>query len=351
MTGQPQKESQFNQRADNAALSLKDQLNRERGLNLREQKVEVGPDGQPPKPPPPEGSYARQAYDQMRAEQAAQAAQMMQQQGQQPPVGTQEQALDGSQAPVLPQPTQPPQASEGQDFSPKTQERFAKLTQDLREKDRQLQQVLEQAKHNESTLAETQSAMRALQQQHEQMIQANLDNLDPETRMQVMQDARMRQHLDEFERRILSHIQPQIQGLRANREHDELMQLSGKYPAFDVQIHGPLIEIFRGKNQHASVEQAFKAIAEPEELVTRSAVSATAVPPVVAPRPSYQSNPQSRYIPEPQSDPEQEMREEAAQIGKLMRSMDAADQKAGARLIEKNLADRLGDKLPGARYR
>ena len=86
MTGQPP-ESQFNQRADNAALALKKQLSQERGVEIPERKVEVGPDGQPPKPPPPEGSYARQAYDQALAAQAAQqaqAVQMMQQPGQQP---------------------------------------------------------------------------------------------------------------------------------------------------------------------------------------------------------------------------------------------------------------------------
>ena len=124
------------------------------------------------------------------------------------------------------------------------------------------------------------------------------------------------------------------------------MQLSGKYPAFDVQIHGPLIEMFRGKNQHASVEQAFKAIAEPEELVVRSAVPASAVPPIVAPGVGTPAT--SRYVTEPQSDPEQEMREEAAQIRKLMESADPADHRTGQRLVEKNLADRLGSKLPGA---
>ena len=344
-------ESHFNQRADNAGLALKAQLNQERGLDLRETKVEVGPDGQPPKPPPPEGSYARQAFDQQRAVQAQQSAQQMQQQGQQPPVGTQEQALDGSQAPVLQQTAQPPQASEGPELTPRANERFAKLTQDLRDKDRELQAVLQQAQNNQTTLAETQSTLEALKQQHAQMLQANLDNLDPETRLQVMQDARMQETLANFEKRLLAHIQPQISGLQANRAHDELMELAGKYPAFDVQVHGPLIEMFRGKNQFTSVEQAFKAIAEPEELIPRSSVAATAVPPVVVPRPSYQSNPQSRYIPEPQSDPEQEMRDEAAQIGKLMRSFDTADHKTGARLVEKNLLDRLGETLPGARRR
>lgn len=355
MTGTEDVSSQFNQRADNAALALKRQLSQERGVEIPERKVEVGPDGQPPKPPPPEGSYARQAYDQMRREQQAQAAQMMQQQGdpalgQQPLAGTREQALDGSQAPPLPQQAQPPQGPEPQELSPNAQQRFAKLTQDLRDRDRDLQTVLEQAKSNETTLAETQAKLNALQEQHGQMLQANLENLDPETRMQVMQDARMQEHLANFEKRILSHIQPQISGLQENRAHDELMRLTGKYPRFDVQVHGPLIEMFRGKNQHASVEQAFKAIAEPEELVIRDAVPAIAVPPAVAPGASMVS-PQSRYIPEPQSDPEQEMVDEAAMIGRLNRSGDPADQKTGARLVHKNLLDRLGDTLPGARRR
>jgi hypothetical protein len=343
-----EEQSQFNQRADNAALALKAQLSQERGVVIPERKVEVGPDGQPPKPPPPEGSYARQAYDQARAAQAAQAAQLMQQQGQQPPAGTQEQAVGVAPAPVLPQQAQPPQEPEGQELSVNAQQRFAKLTQDLREKDRELQTVLEQQRNNQTTLAESQASLQALTQQHQEMLQANLEGMDPETRAQVMQDARMQELLVNFEKRIMAQLQPQIAGLQENVAHGELMKLAGKYPAFNVEVHGPLIDVFRNRNQHASIEQAFKAVAELQELVPRDAVPATAVPPVVAPRASM-VNPQSRYIPEPQSDPEQEMREEAAEIGKLMRSMDAADHKKGARLVEKNLSDRLGDTLPGAR--
>jgi len=353
MTGQEEQQSQFNQRADNAALALKEQLSRERGVEIPERKVEVGPDGQPPKPPPPEGSYARQAYDQARAAQAAQqaqAVQMMQQPVQQPPAGTQEQVVGVAPAPVLPQQAQPPQDPEGQELSLNAQQRFAKLTQDLREKDRELQGVLEQQRNNQTTLAETQASLQALTQQHQEMLQANLEGMDPETRMQVMQDARMQEHLANFEKRILAQLQPQIAGLQENVAHGELMKLAGKYPAFNIEVHGPLIDVFRERNKHASIEQAFKAVSEPQELVLRDAVPATAVPPVVAPRASM-VNPQSRYIPEPQSDPEQEMREEAAQIGKLMRSMDASDHKKGARLVEKNLIDRLGDTLPGARRR
>ncbi len=345
--GQPQ--SQFNQRSDDAASALKAQLGKEQGISLPERKVEVGPDGQPPKPPPPEGSYARQTYDQMRSEQQAQAAHQ-QQIGQQPEAGTLEQALDGSQAPPLPQQAQPPQGPETQELTPNAQARFAKLTQDLRDKDREFQELQELAKTNERTQAQQQDAFKALQQQYQDMLQSNLDNLDPETRMQVLNDAKMQELVAGMEERLLSKIGKPIADLQENRVHNELMALAEKYPAFDVAVHGVAIESVKGKNPHLSVEQAFKVIAESGELVTRDAVAATAVPPTISPRASVQS-PQSRYIPEPQTSPEQEMQEEAAQIGKLMRSMDAQDHKAGQRLIEKNLADRLGDKLPGASRR
>lgn len=358
MTEQGQQPSQFNQRADNAALALKGQLNQERGLSLQEQKVEVGPDGKPPGPLPPEGSYARQAIEQQRAAATAQSQQAMAQQGQptqqqilgqQPPAGTVEQAMDGSQAPPLPA-AQPPQGPGDQDsFSENAQTRFAKLTQQLRDMDRERQAAIAQAKENETTLANAKSALDSLQQQHQQMLQANLENLDPETRMQVMQDARMQEYFAAFKQDIMNQLQPQIAGLQENRIHGELMQLAEKYPRFDVQVHGPNIEMFRGKYPEVTVEQAFKAIAEPEELVTRGSVAHAAVPPIPAPggvNPAH-----TRYVAEPQSDPEQEMREESLQWKKLVASTDSADQRTGARLLEKNIADRLGDKLPGAHRR
>lgn len=358
MTGTPGQKSTFNQRSDDAATLLKAQLSQEQGITLPERKVEVGPDGQPPKPPPPEGSYARQAYDQARAEQQAQAVQTMQQQGQQlqqpigqqPLAGTPEQAVDGSQAPPLPTQGQPPQGPESKDLTPNAQQRFAKLSQDLRDKDRDLQELQEHAKNSEKTQAQQQEAFEALQRQYQEMLQANLDHLDPETRMQVLNDAKMQEQLAIFEQRLMAKIDPKIASLQENRMHDELMTLAGKYPAFDVEVHGMAIESVIGKNPRLSVEQAFKVIAEPGELTTRDAVSATAVPPTIAPRASMQS-PTSRYIAEPQPDMEQEMREEAAQIGKLMRSMDPNDHKLGHRLVEKNLADRLAPSLPGAQRR
>jgi hypothetical protein len=352
-TGQQGQEpqSQFNQRSDDAALALKGILSNEQGINIPERKVEVGPDGQPPKPPPPEGSYARQAYDQARAGQQMQAQQMQAAQdlqGQQAPVADPQQ-VDGAQAHPLSPPAPPPQGPETDDLSSNAQQRFAKLTQDLREKDRQLQEVLAASQTNQSSLAETQAALQALQQQHNEMVNANLENLDPETRALVMQDARTQEHLAAFKQQIMSEIAPAISDLRKDRTQNDYMKLAGKYPGvFDIDVHAPLIQAFRERNRHASVEQAFKAVVEVQDLMPRGAGAATAAPPIVAPRASMQS-PTSRYVPAPESNPEQEMQEEAAQIGKLMRSGDPADHKAGQRLVEKNLLDRLGSTLPGSR--
>ncbi len=266
--------------------------------------------------------------------------------GQQPPAGTIEQAIDGSQAPPLTPAPQPPQGPGEPDLSARANERFSKLTSDLRLADQERQAAVALAKENGATLAQTQAALQQLQQQHQQMLQSNLENLDPETRMQVMQDARMQEYFAGFKQDILNTLQPQIQGLQENRIHGELMSLADKYPRFDVQIHGPQIEMFRGKYPEVPIEQAFKAIAEPEELVTRGAVSHVAVPPILAPGGTAPTN--SRYVAEPQSDPEQEMREESLAWKKLLASADPADQRAGARLLEKNMGDRLGGNLPGA---
>jgi hypothetical protein len=345
MTEQGQNPSQFEPRADDAALALKGQLNQEHGLNLTQKQVAVGPDGRPPAPLPPPGSYVRQAIEQQRAAAQNDMGQPTQQQvlGQQPPMGTTEQAIDGSQAPPPPQ-GQPPQGPDDQQFSQKANERFSKLSQDLRLAEQERQAAVAEVKELKLSAGQTAEQLTALQQQHQQMLQSNLENLDPETRMQVMQDARMREYFAGFKKEMMDVFQPQIQGLEENRIHGELMQLANKYPRFDVQVHGPSIEMFRGKHPGIPIEQAFKAIAEPEELVVRGAVSQTAVPPTLAPGGRDPAN--TRYIAAPQSNPEQEMREESIAWKQLIADADPAKQKTGYRLLEKNMSDRLGDHLP-----
>jgi hypothetical protein len=270
----------------------------------------------------------------------------VQQVGDQPPAGTQEQAIDGSQAPPL-TPAQPPQAQPEQPAaSPNAERRIAGLVEDLRRKDQELQQALATSQQQGETLQQMQARLESLTQQHEQLIQSNLDHLDPETRLQVMQDARIQEIAANIENRIVSRLEPQIQNLDQKANHAEMLELSKTYPAFDLQIHGPLIEMFRGKNPACSIEQAYRAIAEDGELVTRAQASAAAVPPVVPPGNGAQAQP--RYAPEPEpSNPEQELVEEAQRFKTLMASQDPNDQRAGMRLADQHLANRLGHRLPG----
>lgn len=201
---------------------------------------------------------------------------------------------------------------------------------------------MEMGKRATETASQFQQRLTQLEQQHQQMLQANLDNLDPETRMQVMQDARMAQRLDEFERRIINKIQPQLQNLETQASRNEMRDLSDKYPAFDFQIHGPLIDMFRGKNPHCSIEQAFRAIADPDELVTRKTARGQAVPPIVPPGNGDLSSVRYSPRPEPQNQPEDELVEESRRIKELRASTDPAKQKEGMMLLDQHLKRRLG---------
>lgn len=338
MTGQPQTPNQFNTRADNAALALRQDLLK-RGAEIPDSgAVEVDADGKPPAPLPPEGSYQRMAIEQQRAAQ--------QQIGDQPPAGTTEQMVDGSQAPVL-QPTGiPPQetpAEPAQELSPNAQQRIGDLINQLRQKDQDLQQALAAA----TGLEDLKVKFSTLEEQNNQMIQANLDTLDPETRMAVMQNAQLQEQVTAIEQRILGQVMPHVNSLQQENAHTAMVKLGEKYPAFDLQIHQPLVDSFRAKNPACSIEQAYRAIAEGDELVTRATAPATAVPPIVPPG---SGSPRPRYVPEPtaQSDPEQELVEEAQTLKGLMASQDPADHRKGLRLADQNIARRLAHRLPGA---
>jgi len=328
--------SQFNQRADNAAMALKGDISRRFGKDLPSTQVAVGPDGKPPAPLPPEGSYARESIEQ----QSAQA-----QIGDQPPVGTQEQMLDGSVAPPM---TPAPEQQEPQgepDISQNAQNRISDLSAQLRTQGQELQQALSDAQTAGAGRTELEEKVTQLQRDHETLLQSNLDNLDPETRMQVMQDARMREYLTGFKKDMIDEIMPHIQGLQKQSANQEMMALGDVFPSFDIQIHGTLIEMYRGKNPASTIEQAFKAIATPDELVTRQTAAGYPVPPIVQPG---QAITQARYMPEPKSDPEAELREEARQLHELARSDDPSTRRELGRRQHQHLMARLGNVLPGS---
>jgi hypothetical protein len=329
MTTTGDNSNKFNTRADSAALSLRQGLLKKGAEMPESASVEVGPDGKPPAPPPPEGSYARMAQDAAR-EQAQQI-------GDQPPVGTPEQVLDGSQAPPLTH-APPPDQSAPESPSPRAQQRIQDLIDQLREKERAIQQLETTTSQNQ----ELQAKLQNMEQQYQQVVQANLDNLDPDTRMQVLHEARTRELLAGFKSELLNEIGPQLRTLESKAARDEMQALSDVYPAFDLKIHGTLIDTYRGANPNSSIEQAYKAIAVGDELVTREQASATAVPPVLPPGNGSLQN--VRYAPQSQpqeSDPQQEINELSSRFAKLRGSDDPVERKQGMDMLSELLNKRL----------
>jgi hypothetical protein len=335
--GEQKTPSDFDARADNAARSLRGNLQRQGRQVSDSSPVLVDEDGKPPAPLPPQGSYARQALELQQREAQRQI-------GDQPVAGTAEQAMDGSPAPRLEPDSQPKQTPASDTMSPRAEQRIQELVGQLRQRERELQEAIETGKKATETASQFQKRLTDIEMQHAQMLQANLDNLDPETRLQVMQDARMAQRLDEFEARILGKIQPQLRQIESTAARTEMQALSDTYPAFDLQIHGHLIDMFRAKNPHCSIEQAFRAIADPDELVTRQTARAQAVPPIVPPGNGELAA--ARFAPgtgreKPQENPKDELVEESRRIADLRRSTDPSKQKEGLKLLDEHLARRL----------
>lgn len=355
MAPQPEPESQFNQRADNAALALKGQLSKDLGKEIPSVQVAVGPDGKPPPPPPPEGSYAAMALEQQRQAEAAHVQQQPQVPAQPAPPNQQQivadqpqvgptQVIDGSVAPPLQPAVQPQQDSQG-DLSPNAQQRFSELSARLRVMEQSYQQSQSDLQARDASIVELQTNLERSQAAQQEILQANLDELDPDTRARVLADSRMQELMATMEERLTARFMPHIQTLEVEASKQRMMDLAKKFPAFDIQIHGPLIEMYRGKNPNSSVEQAFKAIAQAGELVTRDAAPLQVAPPIVPPGSGPSMQP--RYVPEPQANPEADMVADAQRAAQLMRSGSHADRKEGMRLIDKNISDRLGGSLPG----
>jgi hypothetical protein len=333
---------QFELRTDSAAQSLRQQLMK-RGADIPEsRKVEVGPDGRPPGPLPPEGSYARQAIEQQRRQRAAQPEPQdlesndVQMQRQDPQA-----TLESDQATLAGDPSS---AEEPIQLSAKAQQRIAKLTEDLRRKDQDAQRLMEESKGNQALLNQLQEKLASLESQHRQLLDNSLANMDPDTRAQVLLDGRLMEQIAASEQRLMSQILPHLQKFERQAEDSEMRRLSSTCPGFNVELHGPLIAEFRRGNPRCSVEQAFRAVAEPEELQMAAQVRASRVPPVVTPG---NGRVQSRYSDEQkQSDPERELVEEANQLKKLMSSTDPTDKAQRDRFLHQHLAKRLDRILP-----
>ena len=323
--------SQFDARADNAALALRANL-KGKGREMPDRApVQVDANGKPPAPLPPQGSYARQALElEQRRQQAAQG-----QANGHPPQRAEDLAQD-------PAPEDQPPQPDAQPTSPRAEQRIQELVGQLRQKDAELAEAISMGKKATETATQFQQRLTALETEHQTMIQQNLDHLDPATRAEVLADARFSKRMDEMEQRIMGRLQPTLSHLTQTAVQQEMSALSQKYPGFNYHVHAPLIEQFRASNPRCSIEQAFRAVAEPEELGTRSASRAQVVPPIVPPGNGDLGT--ARFTPQRRNEPrpEDELVEESRRIAELRRSTDPAKQKEGMQLLDAHLKRRLG---------
>lgn len=336
-------QSGFSARADRAAIALRQNL-KQRGADIPDSRtVEVDANGRPPAPLPPEGSYARQSLEVQRRQAASrpdpQAGLVDDdeiQMQRQDPQATLESDQGNGQVD-----TQPQSSEQGQ-LSANAQRRISQLTEDLRRKDQEFQQLLADSKQSKDTLTELEAKLNGLTQQHQQLLQTSLDNMDPDTRTQVLLDGRLHEAIAASENRMMQQILPHLQKLDRQSADAEMRRLSSIYPGFNMDMHGPLIEQFRRGNPRCTVEQAFRAVAEPEELQLAPQVRASAVPPVV--QPGNGRIPRQRQ--EQSSNPDEELVQEAQQLKKLMASTDPTDRTKRDRFLHEHLAKRLGSRLP-----
>ena len=338
--------SNFSARADSAALALKGKLseaNRQLGRpEIQPRSVPVGPNGQPAAPLPPPGSYARQAIEQQRAAAAQrQAAQLQTPQdlGQQPEEQLQPQgAVTGDQQP-----------QDQNQLSPNAQRRFSELTNTLRQKDQELQQALARSKALEETQAQTQARLAAIEARFNSVVNQNLDSLDPETRQQVLQEAAIAESAAQIEQRVMQRVAPIVDRVTTQAIQAELVAVSQRYPAFSAEVHGPLIEMFRKQNPNCTIEQAFRAVAEPDELAMGRQGRAPAVPPIAIPQ-SVNSAP--RYVPQPQQ-PQRTEADEVEELRvrafRLAQSTAPDDRRIAGKAMDAYMAKKLGGSLPGSR--
>lgn len=312
-------QSAFNKRSDSAASLLK------QSMGLPEAQVEVDANGRLPAPPPPDGSYAALAREEVNAAQVA--AQQAEQAGR-PPID----------APAEPQ-LQEPQTTEP---SEKASERISDLVTKLRDKDQQFQQLQTQQTQSAEEIAQMKQLVETLRLEREQLKQAALDTLDPEERQKVIGQMELQNTIQQAQDKILSAIQPRLARIDEHELAREFETLSLKYPGFNAKVHPELIQHVRNQNPALSVELAFRAVASNEELGVGSTRPANPVPPSIAPNQTGipRSVPQ-QVTPQTDSTPESEVAQEAADAYKLLRSKDSQDNKAGMKAVDAMLSKRI----------
>lgn len=267
---------------------------------------------------PPEGSYAAMNLEAQRAAQMAPLAESS------PP-----------QHSPAPAPVQTEQRTEHED-TPNVQRRISELTQQRREWERRAAEAEAKLQQESRQRAEAEARAAEHQRQLQQWVEARLDDMDPEQRAAVLADARINQSLDQKVNQLRAEILPAIQQVSTMRMQSELAALT-RYPGFRAEEHIPMIERRLAATPGLTVDEAFRLVASPEDLVSQR--SGQQAPPVVVPRGTGTT--MSSQIPAPAPDPEAEMRADAARIRQLGHSREHGAKGQQRALIEKNLRDRV----------
>lgn len=302
-------------------------------MGLPSSKVEVDSTGRQKQEPPP-GSYAAMALEQQR-EQAAQSRM--------PPTQESQQPVEPPQEPPAPEDSQRPEGQQQvqQNGPQRVEKRFAELAAARRDAERKAQDAEARLAARDAELEQVRSERQQLAAERQRLLESNLEQLDPEQRVTVLAEARTRELMAEQEKRITQRFEAPLQEMRDERRHRDLMKIADRYPAFDAEVHGPLIDAYQSRNHASTVEQAFRAIAEDHELTTSPVQPRKQVPPTVQPRSTRGS---SGYVPPPsktEEDAQRQLSEEVREIGKLNSSHDPADRRKARDLMDANLKKRF----------
>jgi hypothetical protein len=312
---------EFEDKADAAVRRLKDQM----GL-----KHSPASDRQPSNEPPP-GSYAAQLIAKQREE-----AQLRFSTGE---------SETGEVAPPDPEGDDAGQVQEvGEDGKPvqfnkhPIYDRFKAVTAEARERKERIQKLEQDQAKRDLEYQKLQEQLQALQEQHSQVLQQNLEHLEPEQRTQVLLDARLRSMEQEIARRVDDRLRPALQMIRTQARGQEIEAVIHRYPRFDPDKHIELIEMVQAQNPGLTVEMAFKAVADPDELVTNGQSVVASPPPVVPPGRDGMGQP--RYIRQTE-DRGDKLREGAQRVREIAASNDPRSRTGALRAAAQSIKDRL----------
>lgn len=305
----------FEDRADSAGKALKE------SMGLEPKQVQVDGEGKE-RQLPPEGSYARQAMERA-AEQAPP----------QPAPVAPEQPVEQAQ----PEPVEP--VEEEDKASKNARARIEELARRRREEEQRRLEAETEAQTLKEQLEKERAARGSVEAEYQRFLNEQLDNLDPEQRAAVMQDARLRELLSDYEQRILRSVQAPLQEIRERELNRDLQALSTKYPGYDHDVHAEQVKDFMQRNPSTTPEQAFKAIADDDVLFLRPAGQPReGAPQFIQPR---GTNGSQNYIPPPQEDPNERLRQKTREVHAMARDESPEAKRQHMREVDRLISERL----------